>query len=462
MRKRKTMPAGKKAGEKALNLALLALLVLLFVQCWVYMARFIESRRTSSDIPFDMRILSASSADTKAELDPGLLCPQAIAVRTEDGVRALLHSAAILEEIYGTVNECLYTALCSEPVLAGEEDWQNAAAGGNVLVQYPSELPYQVICAFAAAGKDESLLPRRGSVYVGVRELLLCPDETGALGEVLVRGSSGIFRFVGETEYVYPDFLSYLTVYEDAFCRAEVIDSGEQMVLDVQDALTVRAIHTARGLTSLLSTNPDFLRLLNFNPDKLNFHTESGGNMVYVESHGILRSGEDELTYQAADPGGIDIALLGTEKSDIYAYLQAASSFMDRMERLNEQYTGGDASLQLERVYSDGTAITLEFAFRCDNVLLVREGEDNGLTMTFSENKLVSLQYRMCIVRRTLEERRVPLASWYRQMLGGDEDTPMRLVYDTGEEIQAAAAQWVRMESGYTAQERTRPWAGQN
>lgn len=461
MRMREKNPLGQIRVEYVLNAVLAVLLVLLFIQCAVYMARFTEIRRTSSEVPFDMRMLSASS-EGNTELDPTLLAPEAIAVRTDNGVRALFHSAAVMEEIYGAVNECLVSALTSEATPVSPDRWTNAAAGKCVLVQYSSELPYQVLAAFASAREEKPELPRRGNVYVGVRELLLCPDETGALREVLVRGSSGVFLFEAQTGRTYADFIAYSAVYSDVFCRTELTDTGERMVLTALDALSTRAVHTARSVTSLLTTNPEFFRLLNFNPDKLNYHTEANGNIVYVESHGILRTGADELLYQAAEPGGIDIASLGAANSDIYAYLQATSRLIDRLERINVQFSGGDASLRLERVSSDGASITLHFSFRCDNILLVREGDDYGLTLTFVENKLTVLRYRMCIVRRTLEEKRVPLMEWYRKMLEGAESAPMRLVYDAEEDVSSIAAQWMQGDAGIREEEVELPWDGQN
>jgi len=183
---------------------------------------------------------------------------------------------------------------------------------------------------------------------------------------------------------------------------------------------------------------------------------------VYVESHGILRTGTDELLYQASEPGGLDIASLGASRGDIYDYLRAASRLMDRLEWINEQFTGGDASLRLERMTSDGVSVTLHFSFRCDNILLVREGDDYGLTLTFAENKLTELRYRMCIVRRSLELRRVPLMEWYRKMLGGAEYDPMRLVYDAEEDVNSIAAQWMLADVGEREKEEETPWDGQN
>ena len=461
MRKQKMNSAGQIRTGKLLNAVLAVLLILLFVQCAVYMARFTEIRRTSSEVPFDMRMLSASS-EGNTSLDAALLAPEAIVIRTGGGTHALFHSAAVMEEIYGVVNECLRDSLAGEPIPVSSGQWKNAAEGNGVLVQYSSELPYEIIAAFASAREEEKNLPRRGDVYVGVRELLLCPDDTGKLQEVLVRGSSGTFLFSAQTERNFTDFTVYPTVYSEVFCRAELADTGERMVLTALDALSARAVHAARSVTSLLTTNSEFLRIMNFNPDKLNYHSEPNGNVVYVESHGILRTGADEVTYQAADSGGIDIASFGSANRDIYAYLQAASRLIDRLERISVQYTGGDAALRLEKVSSDGSSITLHFSFRCDNILLVREGEDDGLILTFAENKLTYVRYRMCIVRRTLEENRIPLMGWYRKMLDGTENDPMRLVYDAAENVNSVVAQWMRGESG-TREEGSEPsWDGQS
>jgi len=462
MKKKANNSAGHIRREKLLDVVLLLLLVLLFVQCGVYMARFTDIRRTSSAVPFDMRMLSASSSDGTAKLDPGLLAPEVIAIRTDGGCRALFHSAAVTEEIYGVVNECLYSALAAEPTLASPELWRESVGKNAVFVQYSSELPYQVVLAFSSAREENAPLPRQGERYIGVRELLLRPDDNGTFRDVLVRGSSGVFRFSLDSELSYADFAVYPNMYSELFCRVEMTDGGEQMSLTALDALSVRAVHTARGVTTLLTGSEEFMRLMDFNPDKLNYHTEQNGTVVYVESHGILRAGENALSYQASDRGGISLTSLGTEQGDIYSYLQASSELIERLERINGQYTGGDASLRLERITSDGTSITLAFSFRCDNILLVREGEDYGLTLSFSGNKLTDVQYHMCIVRRTLEAHRVPLQNWYRKMLGGMENSPMRLVYSGEVQANSVTAQWMRYGGEYWEQGGEIPWDGQN
>lgn len=462
MKKNANHSAGHIRGEKILDAVLLLLLVLLFVQCGVYMSRFTDIRRTSSTVPFDMRMLSASSAEGTAKLDPGLLAPEVIVIRTDGRCHALFHSAAVTEEIYGVVNECLAGSPAAEPIPVSPELWRESVQKDAVFVQYSSELPYQVVLAFSCARDENAPLPRQGETYIGVRELLLRPDDTGMLREVLVRGSSGTFRFSLDAELSYTDFADYPNMYSDLFCRVEMADSGTQMSLTALDALSVRAVHTARGVTTLLTGSEDFLRLMDFNPDKLNYHTEQNGSVVYVESHGILRTGENVLSYQASDRGGISLTSLGTEHGDIYSYLQASSELIERLERINGQYTGGDASLCLEKITSDGTVITLFFSFRCDNILLVREGEDYGLTLSFSGNKLTALQYHMCIVRRTLEARRVPLQNWYRKMLGGMENSPMRLVYSGEAQANSVTAQWTRYGGEFWEQGGEIPWDGQN
>lgn len=456
----KKQSSDSRAG-KVLNVVIVVLVLLLFVQCGVYMVRYAGSRRSSQEVPFDMRMLSASSVDAQRRLDAGLLMPEAMAVGEESACRALFSSAAVTEEMYAMVSECLFSAMTGEAVPASLSDWTEAMQS-YVYAQYSAELPYQVICAFAAAREGEDELPRSGSLYIGVRELLLCADDTGAFTRVLVRGESGVYSFMLETEQTMAEYVALADVYPDLFCRAELCDMGTYSTLKTSSALTTRVIYTSQGVTTMLTANESFLRLLDFNPDKLNFHVEADGAYVYVESHGTLHAGVDEMMYQASESGGIDVAVLGAENADIYAYLTAASYLIARMEEMNDLYTGGDAALRLDYVESDGLSVTLGFTFRCDNILLTDHGENTALTLTFTGDKLTMLRYRMCIARRGLEERRVSLQSWYRRMLGGEENAPMRLVYAIDSTWDGTVAQW----SCFVAESKEKGaddgWDGQN
>lgn len=444
----------EKFCRSAWNLLLAFLLALLFFQCALYIWQYASIRRTSADIPFNMKMLSSTSAKSTVAIDGKLLSPEVMAVSYEGECRALFHSTAVVEEMYANVGACLAEAFLESPERVEADVWQNAVAGDYVYAKYAGELPYQVVYALAAAqtGSEEQL---RRADYVGVREILLSADADGALTTLLVRGESGVFRFALSGEKKAVDFSEQASLFDSVFTRASLVDNGSCCTVLLEDAVSVRPIYAAAGVTSLLIVQQDVLRLLNFNPDKLNYHVEPDDTVVYVESHGVFRVGEEDLVYQASEAGGISIdGLNGGDAEDIYAYLRVASYLIAQLAEQNSQF-GGDAKLYLESVTGSGASVTMQFSFRCDNIAIVAD-TDYGLTLTFADGKLTALKYRHLIVRRNPEERRVFLQSWYKRMLGGDETADTRLVYALNTDSNMVSASWaVRVVEGGDT-----PWDG--
>jgi len=431
----------KERNSVGMNLFLASLLILLVVQCCVYMRQYSWVRSTTTEIPFDMRMLYAGYTETPRTLNPSLLAPEAVAVNNGTVCRAVFHSAAVIEEIYAEINECLLPALSAEPVPANAAEWESALSGRFVFAKFSHELPYQVLCAFSAAQTESGEQVRKAEAYVGVRELLISADETGTLLNVYLRGEAGCSRFPLTTDKNAGDFENFMNAYSEYFCPVTFSDHSSYTVLETSDDLYARSVHVSGDVTSLLNFSREFLRFFDFNPDKLNYHTEPDGTFVYVESHGILRSSSDEMLYQASERGGIDISgMVSGKADDIYAYLSVASLLISRLEEMDVQYIGDDASLYLESVSVKGSEITLKFSFRCDNILLFDENS-HGLTLTFSEDKLTNISYRMQFVRKTSENRRILLQSWYRQMLDA-QDADIRLVYVPGVEANVNTAVW--------------------
>ncbi len=446
-----------------LNGFLVGLLAVLFIQCGVFMVMYAGVRRASAGVPFDMRMLSASSSDSLLELNPKLLAPEVIAIQDESACYAVLHSAVVVEEMYAEMSECLLPALLTEPTAVSLEEWRNALDGTYVYAKYAYELPYQVICAFAASYADSDAQLRQTDPYVGVREVLLDAGENGRFEWLFVRGAGGVYRFPLAADKNAADFTIYPLTYSESFCKAEMRDRGDVCILKTEDSLPTRVIYASSGVTTLLTTNQDFLRFLNFNPDKLNYHVEQDGTYVYVESHGVLRAGSEEMLYQATESGGIEIdGIGGGSGADIYAYLRVASYLINRLETMSYQYTGGDAGLYLESVAADGETLTLRFKFRCDNILLVGGGETQGLTLRFTGNRLTEIRYQMMIVRRSLDENRVMLQSWYRRMLGADETADMRLAYSTESNTYTLTAAWAVIAAPEAEEGGESVWAGQD
>ena len=169
------------------------------------------------------------------------------------------------------------------------------------------------------------------------------------------------------------------------------------------------------------------------------------------------------MFYQATDSGGIDISgMSGGAAADIYAYLRVASYLISRLESMSYQYVGGDAGLYLESVTADGESLTLRFHFRCDNIVLSDGTDGSGLTLCFSGDRLTEIRYQMMIIRRSVDESRVMLQSWYRRILGADENADMRLVYFTTGQSYSLTAGWAVLSAADNEEGDSSQWDGQD
>lgn len=448
MHSRKRSPTRKSIQDAALNVLLGLLLLSLFSQCGFYIARYARTRATQSEIPFDMRVLSSSTQELTKSLNPALLAPEAIAVQTASSCKAIFNSAALIGDMYSEISECLYSALSGEPIPSDGEAWRAAVQKNGVYVRYSSELPYQVLHAFAAAETGSSERIYRAQPYIGVHELYLVPDDTGKVSAVLVRGSGGTYTFPLRTERTLEDYSRYTAEYPDVFYTSSLTIRDAFTEISVSEPVSARTIIASGGIISLLTANAEdlavILRLLDFNPDKLNYHTEPDGARVYVESHGILRADSYELAYQASESGGVSAAALcgTTDHFDIYACLRAASSLIDRLTAMNELYTSGDAALYLDSVSAHDDRLTLHFVYRCDNIAIIGENQENYFSMTFTGDKLTELRFRMLVVNKSLLDNRVFLQSWTRNILAPQKDAKMRLVYCIDAQLDTIPAQW--------------------
>ena len=341
----------KITADLWLNLVIIVLLIALFFQCALYLSEYAHRNGDSGDVPFEMQMLSTSATGSLRGIDGSMLSPSLVAVSSEGKASAVMNSAAVMDEIYTEIGHCLFDALAKEAISVSEEDWRMAAREDSfVYVLYPGEMPYQVVFAFAAAKEASDQTLRRADGYVGIREILLIPDASGDLTHMLVRGREGVFAYTLGNTVPMSVFADYSLLYPDIFYRGcfHVREYETEFVID--EKISSRVIYASEGSAALLRSNNDHMdvlfRLLNFNPDKLRYHTEEDGANVYVESHGILRIDSRSIVYTSAEQGGIQLSkVIGQGvKGEIYTYLQTASYIIRRLSSMDVQYTGGDAA----------------------------------------------------------------------------------------------------------------------
>ncbi len=448
-----------------LNAVIALLLATLFFLSGLYVVGYVRASRAQTEAPFDMRFLSASAQEISRGIDRALLAPQAIAIRTGGVCRAVLNSGAVIGEMYDALADVWLSAASGAAETIGEDVWREAVAHADgVWISYAAELPIEVIAAFAAAGEAEEKLSREERAYLGVAEWFLLPDGSGRLATVLAHGSGGACRFIAADAPVWSEYAAVAATYANVFYGASLTAAAHGGALIVTDRIEARRITAANSavllLTQQTADNVAFLRLLSFNPDKLNEHTEADGTRVCVESHGVLRMDASSVAYTAAEGGGIPIAAWNgaDDGADVYGYLRAASNFLRQLEQIDAQYSGGDAQLRLARVGAADGAIELSFAFRYENVPVLREAEDTALVMSFRGDCLTALTYRPLNVRSTLTNRRTVLADYARRVLSPDAEAAVRLVYRAENQgVDSLAAEWL-----VTPYAEEREWAGTN
>lgn len=424
--------------------------MLLFSQCAVYLAEYAHPDRDSGEIPFEMQMLSTSATGPLRELDGSLLSPSLIAVSSDGEAAAVMNSSAVIDEIYADVGHCLFSGLGREAVVVSEADWrQMTMLDSYVYVLYPSELPYQVVFAFAAAREESDHTIRQAESYVGIREVLLVPGESGVLTHMLVRGTSGVYSYSLDNTVSLDTFVGYKNAYPDMFHQGYLLASDSDVGFVIDEKIPVRGIFASEGSAALLRSNSEHMdivfRLLNFNPDKLRYHAEEDGTYVYVESHGNLRIDSRSIAYSSSEQGGIRLSkILGQDATgDIYTYLQTASYLIRHLSGMDIQYTGGDAHLRLKSLSASDDSVTLVFSYFSDNIELYASGKPLGLSITFAGDTIRNITYNTAVVRRSLNEYHLMLQQWSKKQMVGDARAYMYLVYRMDANDIAIAGEWM-------------------
>ncbi len=421
-----------------LNSVISVLLFLVFLQCGIYLNGSIKTD-TEEAIPFDMRVLSASAQDAVYSLDPTLLYPAEIAIASPNGAYAAVNSAAVIGDLYVEIAPVLAAAMLNEPTEGTDALWSQTVSDADVIrIRYRAALPYQIIHAFAAAEVGEDARVRR-SEMLSVRELCLTVSDGTAC--VTVRGESGVYTFFADTELEMSEFQLYASMYPDVFYPCVL---SETCV--ITEKVSSRDIAVQGGICAEIMGNEthfdQWIRRFRFNPDKLNYHVEADGTAVYVESHGVLTCTPDQITYTAAEDGGVRVSEFCSVSGevDVYTYLRAASGWISEIAAMDRRYTGGDASLCLVSVVSDGASLTLHFSLCAENLPIYVNGNDTAFSVTFTGENLTGMVYRPVAVRRQLTRSAAFLESWSMRLFG-TEHVELVFLADTNEPL--SFAQWI-------------------
>ncbi len=425
----------------SLNVGIFVLLFLVFLQCGIFLNGSIKTD-TEEAVPFDLRMLSASAQDAVYSLTPSLLQPAEIAIASADGTYAAVNSAAVIGDLYAELAPVLASGFSETPVRAREELWQHTVSASDfIYIRYREPLPYQIIHAFAAAETGEASRVRQAET-VSVSEL--CIRFADGETVVVVRGETGVYSFRADAEVLLRDFSSYASMYPDVFYPCDFTHNCV-----ITEKISSREIAVQEGICGEIMTNEahfeKWVRQFRFNPDKLNYHVEPDGTAVYVESHGVLTCTSDRITYTAAEDGGVSVSEFCSVKGDVdvYTYLRAASVWISEVAAMDARYTGGDASLCLTSVQTDGVSLTLRFSLCADNLPVFTDGDDIAFSMTFTGGNLTGMVWRTVAVQRQLTYCEAFLESWSIRLFGTDL---VDLAYLVSAAEPTAFAQWIAYE----------------
>ncbi len=452
--------------ELWIRIGIAVLLIVLFFQCGQYVVLYRKVRQRTETPRFDMRSLSLSARQTSSDFNSSLLIPDLVVIRKNGQSKAVRNSEEVVEEVFRSALPVIRATL-SQAVVSANESPDSFGADllrdDSLYLHFSSELPARILASFAGIDPlpDFSDMPEAERFFI--REILFLPDDDGQVSRVCFHSSSGmrtvtLYSNTADTKTAYE---SILEQYSDVFTECKVFpsDAGAEVVFS--DRVLVRQI-TSGGSTVYLfrQVNDDvesLLRLFSFNPDKLNIHSEPDGTYTCVESHGIFRIGNTGISYLANETGGVSLSGLsgasaGQERDERY-YLHICSFLIEFISEMDHTYIGGDARLYLDSVTSQNDqTVTFRFCYRSDNIpcrlvsnneTLAEEENEQGMTVTFSGNRLVEFSLNMMTIRKTAQYVFTAVPTWVADYLGAGIPYDIRLTYVlNGWQSEPTAAEW--------------------
>lgn len=402
---------------------------------------------TATDVPFRMEQLTATDDESMGGIGKYLV-PSFVGISVGGECKGVSAGINVASEIYQMLSPVLSDVLEEEYRAASDTRWEEAldGEGAYVYVKYHSPLPYQAIHAFAG-GTGQSYADS-----LCVYELLVLPDRGFQILARTAEGATYQFDGTNGSYFTVDDLAEILQSYRRTFLDFSFSEDAEREPLFTERVRT-RKLSASRSGAAWFGEEElsVFLRVLDFNPDKLYAHGESDAGFVYVENHGVLRLLEDCIEYTAtSQDGGIALGSLpgyySKEEYTLSEYLGAACVVMDYARSLNSERFGGDADIVLESAYGgeDGS-LRLRFIYTFDNARL--SGCGSALEICFQNGAIRSLRMEGLSVRNLGEPYSSLLETWYYRVAalrvpenGGIAD--VRLVYrlDSGAEI--VCAEW--------------------
>lgn len=384
-----------RALEAFKTVLLTGLLVSLVLLVIVYIGgmRVYENAVSDGDLgeSFD-RLWSVLGGAEPEGLDASRLQPELIGYKQSSSLTPLAVTAdkAGIAELYELATPCILELFGSDSVCtrltADEGRHRFAAAQASeefVYLRYHTPVLYQFIYAYAAGeltvSESDVAVGTNGSVGAYVSELIIVPDKDFAAHRFVALATDsdgGYFEFRPSDHIVTSSF--YISKLADSGSDIDTVPFtfAEHPRFDSSEPIIDGELEYTEILTEAVPLGDDtiregLLRLFEYNPDKLNGYTDGDG-YVYVDSHSQLRLEGGMVSFLTTDQTstnntlrGIRIdSLLGYTSSDtsgLFDKLTAVDNLIRSLGEISPLLIGGEASLCLGDVYSDGALLIIEY-----------------------------------------------------------------------------------------------------
>ncbi len=467
MKQKQPKPAGGRIARIAVPVLFAALCALTVLT--VYTIRWGWGNAGSTG-DFDLARLANETRREDAEVS-GYLLPEFIGLTVSGKQLGVSASYYLISELYELLTPTIGQALTAAVPLAQELDdeiWNSyTSAETSVYVRYHSELTDGVVALFA--GRIQNLRFRDG-----IREIFILPSKEETV--VAIRSAAGEV-----IQYVLPAYMTSVSANEiSRFVRSygggmtpflfneETYSTLAWTEPIYSEAIQTRNLIMTDGTAGLVQNSSEereaLLRLFGFNPDKLlNVHIEADGASSYYDTEGILylRRSSFEYRRSSADNGlevndilgGSPVGKGSAGTAETFKnYVQAAVLLYENLEKINRNYTGGDAEILLRSMSSENGEVTLEFQYVYDNIPVADKRA--AYRITFSGGRVLHAELHTIAVRALAERSESYREWWFASRLPENRFSDnVRLVYRSDYLSESVSAEWAAEELGFTGTE---------
>ncbi len=399
------------------------------------------------EVPFRMEQLTSSESGEGGEIG-GHFLPAFIGISVKGEQRGISAGHNVVNDVYALFAPVLSDVLSGEAAETDAGRFDACAAEQSfVYFRYHTPMPHQAI--HACAGGTEETYDSSVSVY----EMFILPDKGFRIFVKDADGSAWFFDGTYEAYFTVETLYDLLQSYQRNFADFVFTDDGTGEPQFTERVRTKNMLVTEKT-ASLIQERDEhiasFLRLMDFNPDKLYTHEESDVGYVYVENHGVFRLLEDSVEYTASAEGGISVekylGYYGNASYSLGDYIGTACLIADRMKSMSVHYAGGDAEILLSSAFTDEKGVlTLQFVYTFDNLLLAEC--EPALEVSFRGGRMIAFRL-YTVSARNLGTQEVSLhEEWYRDeaaahLSEGEYIRDIRQVYRTDFRAESVGAEW--------------------